>query len=64
MQQWRDLPQEMTSRRKGAKKADDGGITITVDSPDGAGAAFGAECAEDELFCEACRKWFKSEQQM
>ncbi len=64
MQQWRDLPQEMTGRRKGAKKADDSGINITVDSSDAAAAAAGTECVEDELFCEACRKWFKSEQQM
>lgn len=64
MQQWRELPQEMTGRRKGAKKVEDGGIAITVDASDAAEVAAGGECAETELFCEACRKWFKSEQQM
>ncbi len=64
MQQWRELPQEMTGRRKGAKKVEDGGIAITIDASDAAEVAAGGECAESELFCEACRKWFKSEQQM
>lgn len=64
MQQWRELPQEMTGRRKGAKKVEDGGIAITVDASDKAEVAAGGESAETELFCEACRKWFKSEQQM
>jgi hypothetical protein len=66
MQQWRELPQEMTGRRKNAKKTDDGDVAVPVDALMGARSAVveDGSTVEGDLFCEACRKWFKSEQQM
>jgi len=60
-QQWSELPQEMTGRRKNAKKAEDDDVAIDVsfDAAEGDGG-----CDAEEPFCEACRKWFKSEQQL
>jgi hypothetical protein len=61
MQQWEDLPQEVTGRRKSAKNAAESDFGMCSE-------LLGDEtvCDDDQssLFCEACRKWFKSEQQM
>ncbi len=66
MQQWQELPHEMTGRRKSAKKGEDGSAGLVIDrvllAPKAADDS--AEFTEGDLFCEACRKWFKSEQQM
>jgi hypothetical protein len=63
MQQWRELPQELTGRRKSSKKGEEGGVADPLLDASTA-AAEDRDCAEGDLFCEACRKWFKSEQQM
>jgi hypothetical protein len=62
MQQWKELPEEMMGRRKGSKKADAvGAAELLLD----AAACEGEEVSvEQDFFCEACKKFFKSEQQM
>ena len=62
MQQWHELPEELMGRRKGSKKADSVGL---ADLPLDAAAFEGEEAlVEQDFFCEACKKFFKSEQQM
>jgi hypothetical protein len=62
MQQWKELPEEMMGRRKGSKKADAVGA---AELPLDAAACEGEEVfVEQDFFCEACKKFFKSEQQM
>lgn len=62
MQQWKALPEEMMGRRKGSKKADGVGA---AELPLDAVACEGDEAfVEEDFFCEACKKYFKSEQQM
>ncbi len=64
MQQWRELPQEMTGRRKNTKK--EGSAALPMDPLLDASKVVNEEqdFVDGDLFCEACRKWFKSEQQM
>ncbi len=62
MQQWKQLPEEMMGRRKGSKKAD---VVGAAELPLDAAACEGDEVyVEQDFFCEACKKFFKSEQQM
>jgi hypothetical protein len=66
MQQWREFPQEMTGRRKNAKKSDFADVAVPISPLVAASSAVVDDITsvESDLFCEACRKWFKSEQQM